>query len=297
MSIDSTVNRNPYTGNDIADEFDFDFKITDESQLLIVEETDEGVISAKTVPTHYTVTGVGEETGGTITRVAGALPTDYRMVVRRRPAATQGTDIRNQGAFYPEVHEDAFDFLVMLIQATRTEADQAVKAAETDDIALNMRLPPAALRAGRYLGFDGDGQPIALDLLSATLAVQELVGFTLTTSWPTNTILTVKATLTGFKLRVQAKLALTGAPDSADLTLTLPGAYVVDESEMISPTRQIVGRNCHVVAAGGTPVPAMVIYDGALKVVLDDFSAVDEAAPGTFTSGDEVVLDFEVPIE
>ncbi len=28
----------------------------------------------------------------------------------------QDTDLRNQGKFFPEVHEDAFDYLTMLIQ-------------------------------------------------------------------------------------------------------------------------------------------------------------------------------------
>lgn len=44
------------------------------------------------------------------------LAIGWQISIARELAPTQETDLRNQGKFFAEVHEDAFDKLTMLIQ-------------------------------------------------------------------------------------------------------------------------------------------------------------------------------------
>jgi hypothetical protein len=69
---------------------------------------------------------VGSKNGGnvTLTDVGGAwqnaadgtLKTGYAITIRRVRPLSQTSDIRNQGGFFADVHEDTFDHLVMIDQ-------------------------------------------------------------------------------------------------------------------------------------------------------------------------------------
>jgi hypothetical protein len=106
----------PYTGNDISDTFSYGFRIQDESQLNVYKTDDEGNRELLTLTTDYTVTGVDNDLGGTITLVAGALPLDYEIFIEANYPATQDTAFASQGRFNPKIHEDALDKLTFLIK-------------------------------------------------------------------------------------------------------------------------------------------------------------------------------------
>jgi hypothetical protein len=141
MAISSTTSRNNYTGNDAVDTYSYTFKITDETHLLVtVREIATGVETDLTLSTHYTVTGVDESGGGNVVLVNGAfdwldadgdLSSDYNISIRRVVPIKQESDIRNQGDFFPERHEDAFDYSCFIDQQQQDEIDRSVKLAET----------------------------------------------------------------------------------------------------------------------------------------------------------------------
>lgn len=65
----------------------------------------------------YTLTGAGSYDGGSISSLSSPLVAGTDLLVKRATAATQEVSIRNQGNnFRPEVHEDVFDRLTMIIQ-------------------------------------------------------------------------------------------------------------------------------------------------------------------------------------
>ena len=146
MTISSTNNRNDYTGNGSTADYDYTFRIFSDTDLEVtVLDPDSGAETELTLTTHYTVDGVGDEGGGQISLVdglfdwidgSGFLDTDWILTIRRVRPLTQSTDIRNQGDFYPEVHEDAFDHLVMIAQQQDEELGRALKlpvtASESD---------------------------------------------------------------------------------------------------------------------------------------------------------------------
>tara|TARA_R110000764_G_scaffold21724_3_gene54635 strand:- start:357 stop:1064 length:708 start_codon:yes stop_codon:yes gene_type:complete len=117
MAVNSTkITSGPYTGNGIAATFSYGFKVDTKTQLSVYETTDLGIESLLVVDTHYTVSGIGNDAGGTILRIAGALPTDYKWYIRSNYQPTQLTAFSSQGAFFPELHESAMDKLTLLIQ-------------------------------------------------------------------------------------------------------------------------------------------------------------------------------------
>ena len=143
MTVASATNRNDYVGNGSADTFSYSFKIFDQSHLLVtVKETATGEETTLTLTTQYTVTGVGETSGGNVVLVddgsdwldaGGDLDTGWELTIRRVVPLTQLTDIRNQGSFFPEAHEDQFDLLVMIDQQQQNELDRTPKFSETSD--------------------------------------------------------------------------------------------------------------------------------------------------------------------
>jgi hypothetical protein len=151
MSISSTTNRNDYTATGSVDTYAYTFRIFDEDDLTITVKNLSNVETTLTKTTHYTVTGVGSLTGGNVVLVNGAfdwidgdgdLKQDYTITIRRVLDLIQETDIRNQGAFYPEVHEDQFDKLVMIDQQQQDEIDRSIKIPESvDPSSFNGELP------------------------------------------------------------------------------------------------------------------------------------------------------------
>jgi hypothetical protein len=110
------ITSGPYEGNGIADTFSYGFRVTDKTELIVFETDDTGVQTELTVDTDYTVNTVGNDSGGTITRVAGPLPNNYQWYIRSNYDETQLTAFTSQGPFFPDLHENAMDKLTFLIQ-------------------------------------------------------------------------------------------------------------------------------------------------------------------------------------
>lgn len=115
MTVSTQVSRNEYTGNGATTQYDFTFRILDKSHLLVQTlDTSESIVTL-TLGTDYTVTGVNRYNGGKVV-LTSALPAGYKISIERSTPVTQEASIRNQGGFFPEIHEDAFDKLTMIIQ-------------------------------------------------------------------------------------------------------------------------------------------------------------------------------------
>ncbi|MDT7076423.1 hypothetical protein RQL62_17715 [Citrobacter amalonaticus] len=119
MTVSTEVDHNEYTGNGVTTTFPYTFRIFQKSDLVVqVVDLDEN-ITVLVLDTDYTVTGAGGYTGGNVI-LATALSSGYQISISRELPVTQDTDLRNQGKFFAEVHEDAFDKLTMLVQQVRS---------------------------------------------------------------------------------------------------------------------------------------------------------------------------------
>lgn len=175
MSISSTTSRNDYTGNSAAHVYAYTFRVIEDSDLLVTVADTTGVETELVLDTDYSVSGVGDSGGGNVTLInssqswltSGELTTGYTISIRRVRPLTQETDIRNQGSFLPETHEDAFDHGVMIAQQHQDEIDRSLKLPETEaGSAAATTLPNADDRASMFLGFDSSGNPIAASAIT-----------------------------------------------------------------------------------------------------------------------------------
>lgn len=177
MTLASTTRRNDYIGNGAVDTYSYTFKIYDETDLLVTVKDTDDVETELTLTTHYTVTGVGESSGGSVALVNGSfdwldadgdLESGYAITIRRVRAITQETDVRNQGSNFREDIEDEFDKQIMIDQQQQDEIDRSLKFSETSTYD-GVSVPDP--EAGKVLAWnaDADGlENIALTYTSGT---------------------------------------------------------------------------------------------------------------------------------
>lgn len=135
MTVNNTnIVSGPYIGNGITTEFSYDFRVDDKTQLEIYETDSVGIVTPLILDVDYTVNSVGSDSGGTITRIAGALPLDYKWIIKSNYKLTQEISFSSQGGFFPDIHEKAIDKLTVIAQQLSEEIDRCIKVDITSDI-------------------------------------------------------------------------------------------------------------------------------------------------------------------
>lgn len=130
MTVSTEVDHNDYIGNGVTTTFPYTFRIFSKSDLVVtVVDLDEN-LTELTPDTDYTVTGAGGYTGGNVILMV-PLATGWKISISRDLPITQETDLRNQGKFFAEVHELAFDKLTMLVQQIRSMYTSALRKPST----------------------------------------------------------------------------------------------------------------------------------------------------------------------
>lgn len=115
MTVSTELSHEEYTGNGVTTDFDFRFRIFEAKHLVVSVADTDGTERILTNGTDYTLRGVGSYRGGKVI-LKMPLATGWKIGIARDLPTVQETDLRNQGKFFAEVHEDAFDYLTMLIQ-------------------------------------------------------------------------------------------------------------------------------------------------------------------------------------
>lgn len=115
MTVSTEVDHNDYTGNGATTNFDYTFRVFKKTDLVVSVLDLDNNLTELILDTDYTVTGAGGYNGGKVI-LSAPLANGWKISISRDVPLTQETDLRNQGSFFPEVHEDAFDKLTMLIQ-------------------------------------------------------------------------------------------------------------------------------------------------------------------------------------
>lgn len=171
MSLTNLTTKTSYAGNGVTTVFPFTFKIFDPTHLVVTETTAAGVTSTLVLNTDYTVTGVGLDAGGTITRLGATSPppTGTTGLIRRVLALTQTADIRNQSAFYASVHEDVFDKLTMVDQQQEEEIGRSLQIPEQYSVGISNQLPAPV--ASTAIGWNAAGTGLANLLIPGTTIV------------------------------------------------------------------------------------------------------------------------------
>lgn len=115
MTVSTTLDRQYFNGNGVTVAFPFNFRFFENSNIYVSLIAPDNTVTLLTLTAHYTLSGALAAGGGTVTMLT-APATGYRLLIQRVLPQTQPTSIRNQGAYFPAIHEDVFDRLTMLVQ-------------------------------------------------------------------------------------------------------------------------------------------------------------------------------------
>ncbi|MBK59438.1 MAG: hypothetical protein CML01_11620 [Pseudomonas sp.] len=157
MTVQTNTNVASFNGNGVTQIFPIAFKFNNDTDLVVLLVDDAtGSASLLTLNSDYTVSGEGDEEGGLI-NVVVAPASGKRLKVTRVVDILQLTDLRNQGKFFAEIHEDALDLLTMIAQQHESGINSSLRVAESDPEPA--RIPAVAQRANKILSFDAAGNP------------------------------------------------------------------------------------------------------------------------------------------
>jgi microcystin-dependent protein len=171
MTIETTAVKVVALGNGATTVWPFTFMIPalEDVTLTLVDVAsgNQTVIA----PIQYTVAGLGNPAGGSVTYPLSGSPvaSTTQVVVERRMPLKQETDLQNQGAAYPETIEDALDYLTMVAQQLQDQINRSIVFNVADSSTVT--LPSATARANKVLGFDSGGNAIAVAALSPSVTV------------------------------------------------------------------------------------------------------------------------------
>lgn len=164
MTVSTTTSLVSYTGNGATTEFPVPFKFLDDADLRVSVD---GIV--QTFTTDYSVTGAGDESGGTVSMLSAPDNGDT-VLIERVMTPTQSVDLITGGAFRAQTHEDVFDRLTMLVQQLYSDMIRALKL--EPGVAIDQSVYGSASdRAGKTIAFDDDGNAILATLASLTTAI------------------------------------------------------------------------------------------------------------------------------
>ena len=153
MTISTESIRNDYVGNDTAAVFAFTFKIFSQENLRVIVADTDGSETVLTLGTDYSVSIAETGPGGSVTltpertpqsffSASNGLKANYKLTIKLSLPFLQETSIRNQGEFFPETHENVFDYLTLLSQQIKELNDRTLRLSETlSATAFNPTLP------------------------------------------------------------------------------------------------------------------------------------------------------------
>jgi len=147
MTISSLVNKNQYIADGSITSFTYSFRILDASDIRVVLTNPfGGADSVKTLNVDYTVSGVGDAAGGSVTFLIPPLSL-MRVTVMRSTKALQPEHYVENDPFPAEAHETALDRAATVAQTTAEEISRSVRVGYGTSEDFRTLLPPITLEA------------------------------------------------------------------------------------------------------------------------------------------------------
>lgn len=167
MSVQSTVSRASYLGNGATTTFTVPFYFLAETDISVVLRDNSTTPATQTIlnyPADYSVSGAGDQSGGSIT-LAVAPTASQTVTIIRDVDFTQLRVYVPNDPFPAKSHEQALDKLTMEVQQLQEQLTRCLRFA-VSDVFTDGTLPVG--RAGLLLGFGADG---SINLVSTSAPV------------------------------------------------------------------------------------------------------------------------------
>lgn len=115
MTVSTTQSRIEYTGNGVTTVFSFPYKFLADGDLVVVIIDNAGVVTVQTISSNYTVSGAGDDAGGSVTMLTPPASTDT-LLIYRDTVIDQEVDYISGESFPAETHEGALDRITVIAQ-------------------------------------------------------------------------------------------------------------------------------------------------------------------------------------
>lgn len=135
MTVSSIVPVNSYVGNSSTTEFDFDFLIENESELVVEHISENGVYTKLVYGVDYSINQIGSKNGSSIVfplegSSFSVLNPQESITLYLTLSIEQENEFKNSSYFNFEVLEWTFDYIVRILQILNRKIDRCVKVGE-----------------------------------------------------------------------------------------------------------------------------------------------------------------------
>jgi len=163
MTINSTNTKDVYSGNGATTVFGYNYKIFANTQILVTKTDVDGIELVLVLNVDYSVSGVGADNGNITYPISGSpLAVGELITLSRNVPITQETDLVNQGAWNPDVVENALDKSRMIDLQQQDELDRSLKTSISETTKIG-NMGTVVQRAQTLLSFDDLGNPVTFE--------------------------------------------------------------------------------------------------------------------------------------
>lgn len=141
MTISTAPARSEYTANAAQTIFNYTFKIFENTDLNVyITPSGQDANDSTDLTTAYTVTGLGDEDGGTIILTTGTNVDDLVTIVSDVPSS-RSVDYQNNGDFRPTVVNADFDRVISIVKKIEDTANRTVLLQQSQQDPKPLTLP------------------------------------------------------------------------------------------------------------------------------------------------------------
>jgi len=182
MTITVSPARNEYTANAGQTIFNYTFKIFQNTDLNVyVTPAGQDANDSTDLTTLYTVTGIGDEDGGSITLAIPTNANDLVTIVSNIPSS-RTTDYQNNGDFRPNVVNNDFDRVVSLVKKVEDRTNRALLLPESQQDPKPLSLPIP--KSGFPVRWNGDETGLE-NYDNSTVSNEEIANDKVVINYPT----------------------------------------------------------------------------------------------------------------
>ena len=171
MTLPAANPRLAYIGNNSTGTYAWTWLVYQAGDLHVAVLNPQSVLQVLTLGTDYSIQNpilqLDNYSGGNIVLSAsgffafnnGVLPLGWAIIIRRAVSFDQDTTLSSQGLYDPMSVEGALDYLTMQTVQLQDAVAHCIQTPLDDYVAPSQNIGTAALRAGGYVLFDGNGNP------------------------------------------------------------------------------------------------------------------------------------------
>lgn len=165
MALSNENNKISYTPSTATTEFNFPYPYFDDTDIIVTIEDSAGTITVLTPATEYTVAATnGDVASGCTVTTSSSYTSGDTVTISREVPYTQEYDLQEGSSIDPTALNKGLDRTVAQSQQIVDLIGRSVSHPVTDPSGLDYEAPSVTERASKALGWDSNGNIVALDL-------------------------------------------------------------------------------------------------------------------------------------